>query len=440
MTEIALGGREDIDSAVAAANKAFSEWCAVSPRDRGRLLRRFASLIEENGERLALLETRNVGKPIRDALAEVQMAADVFDYYAGAVDKHVGMTIPVAGGVDVTFHEPLGVVGVIVPWNFPIAITAWNVAPALAAGNAVVVKPSELTPLTALELQELALAAGLPEGLVSVVVGDGATAGQRLVDSPSVAKISFTGSTPVGRQVMRSAAGTLKRVTLELGGKAANIVFSDADLDQAAHDAVTAVFGNSGQDCCSRARVLVQRSVYDSFVDRFLLAAAEVRVGDPESPNTDMGPLISETHRQKVSGFITEDVEVLYRAALPAGPGFWFPPTVVGVDDPRCRLAQEEIFGPVAALMSFEDEADAIQIANDTPYGLSGSVWTKDGAVALRMARALQVGTLSVNSNSSVRVSTPFGGVKQSGIGRELGMAAMDAYSELKNVFIRISA
>jgi betaine-aldehyde dehydrogenase len=405
----------------------------VAPGDRARLLRGLASRVEEHAEELALLETRNVGKPIADSRGEVAMVAEVFHFYAGAVDKHHGETIPVSGGVDMTFREPLGVVGLIVPWNFPIAISSWKLGPALACGNTVVLKPAELTPLTALRLGELALEAGLPEGVLNVVAGPGSVVGRRLVEHPDVAKIGFTGSTEVGRDVMAGAAQTIKRVTLELGGKSANVVFADANLERAAASAPYAVFGNAGQDCCARSRILVERSVYDRFVELLVDATKGVKVGNPEDDATEMGPLISEEQRERVSSYV--DGNVVYRGNTPDGTGFWFPCTLVEASNDD-RVAREEVFGPVAAVIPFEDEADAVRIANDTPYGLSGSIWTENGARALRVARALEAGVLSVNSNTSVRVSTPFGGFKQSGFGRELGMHALDGYSELKNLYV----
>jgi betaine-aldehyde dehydrogenase len=425
-------GVEETDAAVERARAAYPAWRAVAPADRARLLRRVATVVEEHLEELALLETRNVGKPIADSRGEVGMVADVFHYYAGAVDKHFGETIPVAGGVDLTFREPLGVVGLIVPWNFPIAISSWKLGPALACGNTVVLKPAELTPLTALRLGELALEAGLPEGVLNVVVGPGSKVGQRLAEHPHVAKIGFTGSTEVGRSVMEAAAGTIKRVTLELGGKSANVVFADADLERAAAAAPFAVFGNAGQDCCARSRILVERPVYDRFVELLVTATRTVKVGDPEDDETQMGPLISASHRKTVAGFV--DGDALFRGDTPEGAGFWFPCTLVEATN-EDRVAREEVFGPVAAVIPFDGEEEAVRIANDTPYGLSGSIWTENGARALRVARALETGVISINSNTSVRVSTPFGGFKQSGFGRELGMHALDGYSELKNVY-----
>jgi acyl-CoA reductase-like NAD-dependent aldehyde dehydrogenase len=424
---------EDADRVVASARRAFPGWRAVAPADRARLLRRLAGLVEEHVEELARLETRNVGKPIQDSRGEVQMVAEVFYFYAGAIDKHHGETIPVAGGIDLTFREPLGVVGLIVPWNFPIAIASWKLGPALACGNTVVLKPAELTPLTAIRLGELALEAGLTEDVLNVLPGSGSVVGQRLVEHPDVAKIGFTGSTEVGRSVMAGAAGTIKRVTLELGGKSANVVFADADLEAAAASAPYAVFGNAGQDCCARSRILVERRAYDSFLELLVRSTEGVRVGDPEDEATEMGPLISADQREKVSSYT--DGNVVYRGNTPSDRGFWFPPTLVEATNAD-RVAREEVFGPVAAVIPFEDEDDAIRIANDTPYGLSGSIWTRDGARALRVARAVETGVLSVNSNTSVRVATPFGGFKQSGFGRELGMHAMDGYSEVKNVYV----
>jgi acyl-CoA reductase-like NAD-dependent aldehyde dehydrogenase len=433
LAELEQAGVGETDRAVAAAKAAFPAWRAVAPSDRARLLRRLATLVEEHLEELALLETRNVGKPISDSRGEVGMVAEVFHFYAGAVDKHFGQTIPVAGGIDVTFREPLGVVGLIVPWNFPLNIASWKVGPALACGNTVVLKPAELTPMTAIRLSELALTAGIPEGVLNVVVGPGRVVGERLIQHPDVAKIGFTGSTEVGVGVMRGAAETIKRVTLELGGKSANVIFADADLERAAAAAPYAVFGNAGQDCCARSRILVQRAVYDRFVGLLVDATSALRVGDPEDDATEMGPLVSANHRTTVASYV--ESEPIFRGSVPDGPGFWFPCTLIEASNDD-RVAREEVFGPVAAIIPFVDEADAIRIANDTPYGLSGSIWTTNGARALRVARALDTGVLSVNSNSSVRVSTPFGGFKQSGFGRELGMNGLDGYSEVKNVFI----
>jgi acyl-CoA reductase-like NAD-dependent aldehyde dehydrogenase len=433
IAELEQAGVEETDAAVVRAKAAFPAWRDVAPNDRARLLRRLATLVEEHGEELARIESQNVGKPISGARGEIGMVANVFHFYAGAVEKHYGETIPVAGGVDVTFREPLGVVGLIVPWNFPLNISSWKLGPALACGNTVVLKPAELTPLSAMRLAELVLEAGIPEGVVNVLVGKGSVVGARLVEHPEVAKIGFTGSTEVGRGIMQAAAGTIKRVTLELGGKSANVIFEDADLEAAAAAAPYAVFDNAGQDCCARSRILVQRSVYDRFAELLVDATRGVRVGDPADDATEMGPLISAQHRETVASFVNGDV--LFSGETPSGPGYWFPATLVEASN-EDRIAREEVFGPVAALIPFEDEADAIRQANDTPYGLSGSIWTRDGARALRVARAVDTGVLSVNSNSSVRHSTPFGGFKQSGFGRELGMHALEGYSEVKNVFI----
>ena len=433
IAELQQAGVEETDAAVARARAAFPAWRSVAPADRARLLRRLATLVEEYSEELSQIESQNVGKPISGARGEIGMVAQVFHFYAGAVDKHYGETIPVAGGVAATFREPLGVVGLITPWNFPLNIASWKIGPALACGNTVVIKPAELTPLSALRLAELALDAGIPEGVLNVLVGKGSVVGQRLIEHPDVAKIGFTGSTEVGQRVMQGAAATIKRVTLELGGKSANVVFADADLEKAAASAPYSVFDNAGQDCCARSRILVERSVYDRFVGLLIEATRGVKVGDPRDDATEMGPLISAAHRETVASFV--EGEPLFRGDVPDGPGFWFPCTLVEATNDD-RVAREEVFGPVAAVIPFTDEADAIRIANDTPYGLSGSIWTRDGARALRVARALDTGVLSVNSNSSVRVSTPFGGFKQSGFGRELGMHALQSYSEVKSVYI----
>ncbi len=435
LAEIPRGGAEEADAAVAAAQAAFPAWRAVSSTDRAKLLARLSEALDREREPLARLEARNAGKPISGARGEIGQVIDVFRYYAGAPERLLGDTIPAAGGVAMTFREPLGVVGLITPWNFPLAIASWKLAPALAAGNTVVLKPAELTPLTAVELERIALEAGVPEGVLNVVVGPGRTVGQRLVEHPGVAKIAFTGSTEVGRSIAAGAAQTIKRVTLELGGKSANIVFADADVAKAAAAAPWAVFDNAGQDCCARSRILVQRPVVDDFLAALAPVVEGIAVGDPLDEATEMGCLISAGHRDEVASFVPDGAPVAIQGTVPAGPGYWFPPTVlspVGLDD---RAVREEIFGPVAAVIPFDTEEDAVRIANDTIYGLSGSVWTRDGSKALRMARAVETGVLSINSNNSVRPIWPFGGFKQSGIGRELGPHALEHYSELKSVF-----
>ena len=435
MAEVPQAGVEETDAAVARAKQAFPAWRAIAPGDRSSLLHGLANAIEEKLEDLARLEARNAGKPISDARGEMGMVVETFRYYAGGPERNTGRTIPVAGGIDMTFREPLGVVGLITPWNFPLTIAGWKLGPALAAGNTVVLKPAELTPLTALEFERIALEAGIPEGVVNVVAGPGSVCGQRLVEHPDVAKIAFTGSTEVGRRIAAGAAGTIKRVTLELGGKSANIVFADADLERAAQAAPPAVFGNAGQDCCARSRILVERSAMDRFMEVLEEAVESIAVGDPLDDSTEMGPLISAGQRETVSSFVPDDAPVAIRGNAPDGPGFWFPPTVLCPVSNDDRAAREEIFGPVAAVIPFRDEEEAIRLANDTIYGLSGSVWTRDGAKAIRTARALETGVISINSNTSVRVSTPFGGFKQSGYGRELGPDALDHYSEVKNVY-----
>ena len=435
MAELPRAGVEETDAAVAQAQEAFRTWRAVNPEDRATLLYRLAGALEERVEELAALEARNVGKPIADARDEMQMVAHAFRYYAAAPERLLGHTIPVAGGVDMTFREPLGVVGLIVPWNFPLVIASWKVAPALAAGNAVVLKPAELTPLTALELEKIAVESGVPEGVLNVVAGPGSVCGKRLVEHPDVAKIAFTGSTEVGRGIAEGAAGTIKRVTLELGGKSANVVFADADLERAAANAPLAVFANAGQDCCARSRILVERAIVDRFLEELESAVKSMRVGDPLDEATQMGPLISADQRRTVASYVQEDAPVAFRGSAPDGPGYWFPPTVLAPVSNSDKAAQEEIFGPVACVIPFSDEREAVEIANDTIYGLSGSIWTHDGAKALRVARAIETGVLSINSNCSVRVSTPFGGFKQSGVGRELGPDALEHYTDVKNVF-----
>ena len=436
---VELATVEEADAAIARASAASGSWRAVSPADRALLLRRFSDLVGDHQEELARLEVENAGHTIGNARWEAGNVRDVLAYYAGAPERHCGRQIPVAGGIDVTFREPLGVVGVIVPWNFPMPIAAWGLAPALAAGNTVVLKPAELTPLTAMRLGELALDAGLPEGVLTVVPGKGSVVGERFVTHPDVRKVCFTGSTAVGQRIMRGAADQVKRVTLELGGKSANIVFADSDLELAAARAPYGVFDNAGQDCCARSRILVERSAFDRFMEHFETAVKGVVVADPADESAEMGPLISDGQRGTVRSFVEdaeEDVDVAFRGEAPTGAGYWYPATVVLPRSTTDRVWREEVFGPVVAVMPFDDEPDAIAKANDTAYGLSGSIWTRDIGRGLRVARGVEAGNLSVNSHSSVRYSTPFGGFKQSGIGRELGPDALDAFSEVKNVFI----
>jgi acyl-CoA reductase-like NAD-dependent aldehyde dehydrogenase len=435
LQEVPRAGADEVDAAVARATAAFVEWRAVAPGERAAHLHAIADSLTAHRDELALLEARNAGKPIGDARGEMEMVAGTFRYYAGAPERLLGDTIPVAGGQAWTVREPLGVVGLIVPWNFPLTIAAWKLGPALAAGNTVVLKPAELTPLTALRFAEIASEAGLPDGVLNVVVGPGRTCGQRLVEHPDVAKIAFTGSTEVGRSIAAGAAATIKRVTLELGGKSPNVIFADADLEAAAAAAPGAVFGNAGQDCCARSRILVQAPALERFMGFLEPAVSAIRVGDPLAAETEMGPLISAGQLQTVSSFVGDESPVAFRGSAPDGAGYWFPPTVLCPVDPGARAAREEIFGPVATVIPFEDEEEAVRLANDTIYGLSGSIWTQNGGRALRVARAIDAGVLSINSNTSVRVSTPFGGFKQSGYGRELGPHALDAYTEVKSIF-----
>jgi acyl-CoA reductase-like NAD-dependent aldehyde dehydrogenase len=436
VTTVTMATAAETDAAIERAAAAQLSWRAVAPGDRARLLRRFADEVDAHVDELAALEVAGSGHPVGSATWEAQQVRDVLLYYSAAPERLAGRQIPVAGGLDVTFHEPLGVVGLIVPWNFPMPIFSWGMAPALAAGNTVVAKPAEATPLTAMRIGELALAAGLPEGVLTVLPGQGPVVGQRLVDHPLVRKIVFTGSTSVGRAVMAGCSAQVKRVTLELGGKSANIVFADSDLERAAATAPYAVFDNAGQDCCARSRILVQRSVFDRFMELLEPAVTGVRVGDPAAADTEMGPLISAAHRAKVASYVPEGAPVAFRGSAPGGPGFWFPPTVLAPAAADSPAFTDEVFGPVVTVTPFEDEADAIAIANDTPYGLSGSIWTENVGRAIRVARGVEAGNLSVNSHSSVRYWTPFGGFKQSGLGRELGPDALDSFTEVESVFI----
>ncbi|GAA1914216.1 aldehyde dehydrogenase family protein [Nocardioides marmoribigeumensis] len=438
VADVASASVEETDAAIARAKAAFPGWRDTAPGDKARILRRFAAVIDEHLDELADLEVRNAGHTLGNARWEAGNVRDVVNYYSAAPERLFGRQIPVAGGVDVTFHEPLGVVGVIVPWNFPMPIAGWGFAPAIAAGNTVVLKPAELTPLTAIRIGELALEAGLPEGVLTVVPGKGSVVGERFVTHPDVRKVCFTGSTGVGKRIMAGCADQVKRVTLELGGKSANVVFADADVAAAAAAAPYAVFDNAGQDCCARSRILVQRSAYDEFLTHLQTAVEGMRVTDPSDPDSEMGPLVSAQQRETVQGYL-DGVDVAFTGSAPSGGdwdgGFWMPPTVVLNEDPAARIWREEVFGPVVAVMPFDDEADAVRLANDTEFGLSGSIYTSDLGRALRVSRAIEAGNLSVNSHSSVRYWTPFGGFKQSGLGRELGPDAPHAFTEEKNVF-----
>ncbi len=425
----------ETEAAITRSAAAFASWRKVAPGTRAALLRAFAANVLSHNEELAQLEVRNSGHTIGNARWEANNVADVINYYSGSVERLSGRQIPVPGGIDITFKEPVGVVGIIVPWNFPMPIASWGFAPALAAGCTVVLKPAEITPLTAMRIAELAHEVGIPQDVFAVLTGSGRVVGETMVTDPRVKKIVFTGSTEVGVHIQTIAAAQVKPVTLELGGKSANVVLADADLDKAAASAPYSVFDNAGQDCCARSRLLVQESVYDAFMERFEDAVRGVRVEDPRLDSAEMGPLISSSHRKSVESFVDESM-VLFRGSCPTGPGYWYPPTVVEVVDPNHRILKEEIFGPVVAVQTFRDEAQAIEMANDSDYGLSGSIWTSNLGRGIRVARGIEAGNLSVNSHSSVRYWTPFGGYKKSGLGRELGPDATDAFCEVKNVFI----
>jgi acyl-CoA reductase-like NAD-dependent aldehyde dehydrogenase len=434
METIAHASVEEVDAAVAKAVVAQKKWAALNPADRARALHDFAAVVESHVEELAQLEVRNSGHPISQARWEATHVRNVLEYYSASPERLSGKQIPVAGGIAVTYNDPIGVVGVITPWNFPMTIASWGFAPALAAGNAVLLKPAEWTPLSSIRLGELALEAGLPEGLFQVIAGKGSVVGERFISHPKVGKIVFTGSTEIGKQVMMKAADQVKRVTLELGGKSANIVFADADVEKAAATAPSSVFENAGQDCCARSRILVQASVYDKFMEGLEKSVKAFNVGDPTQDATEMGPLVSKKHLESVSSYLS-DAKIAFRGSAPEGKGYFFAPTVLAPEQLNDRCMTEEIFGPVVSVYRFKDEAEALEIANNTEYGLSGSIWTRDLGRAIRVSRAVESGNLSVNSHSSVRFNTPFGGFKQSGLGRELGPDAPLHFTEEKTVY-----
>jgi acyl-CoA reductase-like NAD-dependent aldehyde dehydrogenase len=433
--DISMADLAQTDAVIAKAHKAFETWRKVNPGDRAKLLRNFARIVDEHIEELALLEVLNSGHTIGNARWEAGNVRDVLNYYSAAPERLFGRQIPVPNGIDITFKEPLGVIGVIVPWNFPMPIAGWGFAPALAAGNTVVLKPAELTPMTAIRLGELAKDAGIPDGVFNVIPGKGSIVGDRFVTNPLVRKIVFTGSTQVGKSIMKGCADQVKRLTLELGGKSANIIFDDADIEKAAAGAPGAVFDNAGQDCCARSRILIQKSAYDKFMELFEVAVKKFRVESPDLDTAEMGPLISQGQLDRVQEYMPDSSKVAFTGSKPAGDGYWFAPTVLMADSTNDRAYREEIFGPIVSVIAFDDEADAIKLANDSEYGLSGSIWSRDIGRAVRVSRAVEAGNLSVNSNSSVRYWTPFGGYKQSGLGRELGPDALDAFTETKNVF-----
>jgi len=433
--DISMADLAQTDAVIAKAHKAFETWKKVNPGDRAKLLRNFARIVDEHIEELALLEVLNSGHTIGNARWEAGNVRDVLNYYSAAPERLFGRQIPVPNGIDITFKEPLGVIGVIVPWNFPMPIAGWGFAPALAAGNTVVLKPAELTPMTAIRLGELAKDAGIPDGVFNVIPGKGSIVGDRFVTNPLVRKIVFTGSTQVGKSIMKGCADQVKRLTLELGGKSANIIFDDADIEKAAAGAPGAVFDNAGQDCCARSRILIQKSAYDKFMELFEVAVKKFRVESPDLDTAEMGPLISKGQLDRVQEYMPDSSKVAFTGNKPTGDGFWFAPTVLMADSTSDRAYREEIFGPIVSVIAFDDEEDAIKLANDSEYGLSGSIWSRDIGRAVRVSRAVEAGNLSVNSNSSVRYWTPFGGYKQSGLGRELGPDALDAFTETKNVF-----